>query len=375
MKFYLDAFMFPGTVDDFKRGIKFAGSDPQRYQTVLGKLREIALLADEGGIEGICFSEQHANVEGVTEVSTNPLLLDVFLAGQTKRLKVGQLGLVLTANHPLRIAEDIALLDHISGGRAFCGFARGNARRWVNTFSQHFGTEATDSDKSAIDEQNLRAVKEAWSIIKAAWTNNTFSHKGEFWTVPAPNTNWGFGPTALLGSGMDDKGGLHEIGCVPRPLQTSLPRVFTPLAFRMTTAVFWVSEGATAVCFAANDDFMRTAHRVLTETAEKAGRSNGHAPLAPGIFLMVGKTKSDAEQLLADYDWLFKFAYSVPPYNVPMGRVLMGTPDDVTQQLEQLQKLFPFEDIFIWHNLGVHAEALGSRSIELFVEKVMPRFT
>jgi alkanesulfonate monooxygenase SsuD/methylene tetrahydromethanopterin reductase-like flavin-dependent oxidoreductase (luciferase family) len=375
MKFYLDAFMFPGKVEEFKSGLKFTGSDPERYQTVLHKLRDVAILADEGGIEGICFSEQHSNIEGVIEVSTNPLLLDAYLAGHTKRLKVGQLGLVLTANHPLRIAEDIALLDHISGGRAFCGFARGNAKRWVNTFSQHFGTEATDSDKSAVDEQNLRAVKEAWAIIKAAWTNRTFSHKGEFWTVPAENTSWNFNATAVLGGGMDPDGRLREIGCVPRPLQKQLPRLFTPLAFRMTTAVFWVSEGATAVCFASNDEFMQTAHRVLTETAEKAGRSNGRAVLAPGIFLMVGKTKSEAEQLRADYEWLFKFAYSVPPFNVPIGRVVMGTPDEVTRQIEDLQKLVPFEECFIWHNLGIHDDALGSKSIELFVEKVLPRFS
>lgn len=374
MKFYLDAFMFPGRAEEFRGGLKFSGSDPGRYQTALQKLRDVAILADAGGIEGICFSEQHSNIEGVTEVSTNPLLLDVYLAGQTKRLKVGQLGLVLTANHPLRIAEDIALLDHISGGRAFCGFARGNAKRWVNTFSQHFGTEATESDKSAVDEQNLRAVKEAWAIIKSAWTQRTFSHKGEFWTVPAENTHWNFNATAILGAGMDPDGLLREVGCVPRLYQKQLPRVFTPLAFRMTTAVFWVSEGATAVCFASNDEFMQTAHRVLTETAEKAGRSNGHAVLAPGIFLMVGKTKAEAEQMRADYDWLFKFAYSVPPFNVPIGRVVMGTVDDVTRQIEDLQKLVPFEECFIWHNLGIHDDALGSKSMELFVEKVLPRF-
>ena len=341
---------------------------------MLQKLRDVAILADEGGIEGISYSEQHANIEGVTEVSTNPLLLDAYLAGHTKRLKVGQLGLVLTANHPLRIAEDIALVDQISGGRAFCGFARGNARRWVNTFSQHFGTEATDSDKSAADEQNLRAVKEAWAIIKAAWTKNTFSHKGEFWTVPAEGAKWSFPPTTILGAGMDGDGMVQEIGCVPRLLQKSLPRIFTPLAFRMTTAVFWVSEGATAVCFASRDDFMQTAYRLLKETQEKSAHANGHPPLAPGIFLMLGKTKEDAAQIRADYDWLFDFAYSVPPFNVPMGRILSGTPDDVSRQLEDLQKLFPFEELFIWHNLGMHDDALGQRSIELFVEKVMPRF-
>ena len=374
VKFYLDAFMFPASVDEQRAGIHMSGSDPQRYQAVLNKLKRTAIAADEGGLEGICFSEQHANIEGVTEVSTNPLLLDVFLASCTKRLKVGQLGLVLTANHPLRIAEDIATVDQIVQGRSFCGFARGNARRWVNTFSQHFGTEATDSDKSAADEQNLRAVKEAWQIIKKAWTQDTFSHDGEFWKVPARNTKWNFRPTAEIGQGMAPDGTLFEIGAVPRPFQKPYPRMFTPLAFRMTTANFWVSEGATAVCFASRDDFMETAQRVLTEVAEKSAVPRRAAPLAPGAFLILGKTREDAEAMKRDYQWLFDYAYSVPPYNVPMGRLFFGTPDDVSRQIDDLLRIAPFEEMFLWHNVGLHNDRLEMNSLELFTTKVLPRF-
>jgi alkanesulfonate monooxygenase SsuD/methylene tetrahydromethanopterin reductase-like flavin-dependent oxidoreductase (luciferase family) len=302
-------------------------------------------------------------------------MLDVFVASHTKRLKVGQLGLVLTANHPLRIAEDIAMLDQLVGGRSFCGFVRGNAKRWVNTYSQHFGTEATDSDKSAADERNLRAVKEAWQIIRKAWTQDSFSHEGEFWKVPAPNTVWNFAPTGKLGSGMRQDGVLTEIGCVPRPLQRPHPRVFTPLAFRMTTALFWVGEGATTVCFASKDEFMATAHRLLTEQQQKADLKKPPAPIAPGAFLMVGKTREDAEALKRDYEWLFSYAYSVPPYNVPIGRILIGTPDDVCRQIEQLQTVLPFEEMFLWHNLGLHDERLANNSLELFARKVLPNFS
>ena len=50
------------------------------------------------------------------------------------------------------------------------------------------------------DEQNLRAVKEAWEIIRRAWTEDTFSFQGEFWTVPSPGTKWNFGPTITHGA-------------------------------------------------------------------------------------------------------------------------------------------------------------------------------
>jgi alkanesulfonate monooxygenase SsuD/methylene tetrahydromethanopterin reductase-like flavin-dependent oxidoreductase (luciferase family) len=374
-KFYLDCFLYTGTVAEFRDGLRMSGTDPQRYQRVLGQLAEHAVVADQGGFEGLSFSEQHANIEGLIEVSTNPIMLDLFVAARTERIKVGQLGMVLTANHPLRIAEDIALLDQLTGGRAFCGVARGNAKRWVNIFAQHFGVEAAHSDKSEADERNLRAVKEAWQIMKSAWTQDTFSIDGEFWTVPAPDTMWGFPPTASHGQGMRADGVLTEIGCVPRPLQTPHPRVFTPLAFRMTTATFWVGEGATAVCFADKDDFMKTAFDYLGERAAAGGVPRVAPALAPGAFLMMGETAAEAEAIRADFAWLFEHAYTVPPFNVPMGRIFFGTPDDVSRQIEAMLKIAPFEEFFLWHNIGLHDERLASRSLELFAEKVIPRFT
>jgi len=373
-KFYLNAFPFSATVAEFKAGVTLSGLDPERYQQVLVGLAANAVVADEAGFEGICFSEQHNNIEGMPEVTTNPILLDTFVAHRTKRLRVGQLGMVLTSHHPLRVAEDIATLDHITGGRAFCGFSRGNARRWVNTFSQHYGTSATDSDKSEIDERNLRAVQEAWHIIKTAWTSDTFHHEGEFWTVPAPNTRWEYPPTRLYGKGMDAAGIVREIGCVPRPLQRPYPPVFTPLAYRMTTARFWVSQGATAVCYAGSDEFMKTAHTVLTGEAQKADTARRTPPLAAGAFLMVGKTAADAEAIRAEVDWLFEIGYSVPPFNVPIGRVLIGTPDDVSKQIEALLSIAPFEEIFLWHNIGLHDRRLEMNCLELFAKSVLPRF-
>lgn len=374
IKFYSYTQLYPATAKELAAGIRMTGSDPARYSAALEKLRAHAIAADQAGVEGICYSEQHANIEGYTEISTNPLLLDTFIACNTQRLKVGQLGIVVTAHHPVRLAEDIATIDQISRGRVFCGFARGNSPRWVNVFSQHFGTEATHSDKSVADERNLRAVQEAWKIMKMAWTQDTFKHKGEFWTIPANDTQWNFGPTATHGQGMAADGRLEEIGVVPRLYQKTLPRVFAPLAFRLTTSKFWVGEGGTAVCFASNDEFMQTAKRVLDEVAAASGIERFAPVLAPGIFLMIGKTQEDAAAIRRDYEWLFKEAYTVPPFNVPMGRVIAGTADDVSRQIEDLLKVIPFDEMFVWHNIGLHDERLEKDGMELFLNKVMPRF-
>src|SRR5215207_5686798 len=99
-----------------------AGMRDDLYQRMLRDLSEQIRLADELGYDSISFTEHHFHIEGF-EMSNNPVLLDLFIAMQTTRIRVGQLGIVLPANNPIKVAEDIAMLDHMSGGRANAGFA------------------------------------------------------------------------------------------------------------------------------------------------------------------------------------------------------------------------------------------------------------
>ena len=98
------------------------------YDQMLHDLTAQAKLADDLGYDSMSFTEHHFHVEGF-EMSNNPVLLDLYVGMQTKRLRVGQLGIVLPASNPIRVAEDIAMLDHMTGGRANAGFARGYQRR------------------------------------------------------------------------------------------------------------------------------------------------------------------------------------------------------------------------------------------------------
>ena len=96
---------------------RMAGRRTDLYQKMLRNLAEQARYMDEHGYFGVGFTEHHFHVEG-EEVSTNPIMLDMFLGMQTKNLRVGQLGLVLPSHNPLRIAEDIAILDQVTERRA-----------------------------------------------------------------------------------------------------------------------------------------------------------------------------------------------------------------------------------------------------------------
>ena len=118
----------PGTLEDRKRlrPIGRTTSDTSRCWT---KLRKLAVFADDAGFDVFATTEHHFHSEGY-ETSVAPLLIYADLAARTKRIKFSPLGLVLPAWDPIRAAEELAVLDHLTKGRLYAGFARGYQDRW-----------------------------------------------------------------------------------------------------------------------------------------------------------------------------------------------------------------------------------------------------
>jgi alkanesulfonate monooxygenase SsuD/methylene tetrahydromethanopterin reductase-like flavin-dependent oxidoreductase (luciferase family) len=82
-------------------------------------------LADELGFDSVWMTEHHFSDYSI---SPYPLLTLAYLAGRTKRVRLGTQVIVVPWHDPVRLAEDIAMLDHMSGGRAIIGFGRGLSR-------------------------------------------------------------------------------------------------------------------------------------------------------------------------------------------------------------------------------------------------------
>jgi Luciferase-like monooxygenase len=121
--------------------------------------------------------EHHFSVWG-RELLPNPLMTAVDLAARTKRIRIGLAAAIVTFWHPLRAAEDIALLDQLTGGRVEIGFGRGN-----------YGLEASNLNPDADPNDQARyklVFDEAVSVIKAALTQERFSFKGKVYQFPAP---------------------------------------------------------------------------------------------------------------------------------------------------------------------------------------------
>src|SRR5215207_1907045 len=208
------------------------GRDNEAYQRMLDGLVELCQAADDLGYWGITHVEHHMHSEGM-EISPAPLLLNVHLGTFTKRLRHGQLGLVFPAHDPIRVAEEIAIADHMLKGRLFVGMARGYQARWQNILCQRFDVTSTASDQSDADQRNRLLFSENFKIMKAAWANDLFTYDGPTYQVPYPRDGIPGWPPAQTITGrygtpgeVDENGTIKGVTVVPRPYTQPHPQLF-----------------------------------------------------------------------------------------------------------------------------------------------------
>src|SRR5688572_28218081 len=96
---------------------------------LLNEIVEQAVLAEQLGLEGIWLAEHHFH--GFGGMIPNPAALGCAIAARTQRLRIGTAVALLPYHHPLRLAEDYAMLDALSEGRLDFGVGTGFLR-WEN---------------------------------------------------------------------------------------------------------------------------------------------------------------------------------------------------------------------------------------------------
>ena len=129
---------------------------------------ELADRAEAWGIDCVWLGEIHFTP--VRSVISASLQVASAIAARTRRLRVGTAVQVLPLNHPLRIAEEVATVDHISEGRFEFGIGRSGVVRSYDTYGVAYG-------------ESQARFREALEIIRQAWTGEPFSYEGEFYRV------------------------------------------------------------------------------------------------------------------------------------------------------------------------------------------------
>ena len=142
---------------------------------------------DELGFDGLGFNEHHCSPYGLMN---SPNLMAASAAQRTKRVKLLIYGNLLPLHEPLRLAEELAMLDCLSNGRLISGFARGIPREY-----QVHNVPLSDS---------RARFEEAFDIVTKAWTEDVFSYDGKFWSY-------------------------KDVALWPRPVQRPRPEIWMPV--------------------------------------------------------------------------------------------------------------------------------------------------
>ncbi|MCY4566289.1 MAG: LLM class flavin-dependent oxidoreductase, partial [Gammaproteobacteria bacterium] len=193
--------LFAGHVD--MTNIGYAGTavndrvfDNDHLSTVFPKSEAIAKTMDENGYDTMWMAEHHFQPEGY-ECIPNLIMLNVHLAHLTKNLKFGCGFNIAPMWNPLRLAEDYATADILTGGRVIFGVGRGYHTREIETF----GSPLQDQDA------NRELFEEQVEIIFKAFNEESWSHQGKYYNLPPEVPYRGYT--------------LKELTLVPRP--TKLP--------------------------------------------------------------------------------------------------------------------------------------------------------
>lgn len=136
----------------------------ERYEEIYRMVE----YANGGGYEAVWFTEHHFSDYGY---SPNPLMLMHEAAHRAPDLRLGAAVVVLPLWHPVRMAEDIALLDQLSGGRVDIGIGRGYQPCEFDVF----GAELAD---------NRSMFSESLQIARLAWGSQDWSFDGRHWQIP-----------------------------------------------------------------------------------------------------------------------------------------------------------------------------------------------
>ena len=363
----------------------------QPYTQILDEARDIAIYCDKNGWDSIWFTEHHFNHEGM-ESCPNPLMLGTDIAARTKNIRIGQAANIITFHNPIRLAEDIATLDHLSNGRLEIGIGRGIYGREAI----HMNVEADLKDQA----KNKRLFEETLTIMKKAWTEKFFSHKGEFYTYPAPDFVWQHDMSPPNEDFVDLKTNkLKKISVVPQPYQKPHPPIWqvvdSPSSIERAAKI-----GINCIMWIPTVKALKQRFEIYKNAKSETEKKD--VPMGEGICLVrdlfVADTMEEAKELageqMVDYmrwvcHWRGLGSHMDPGEELPKTEhkldllsydflhkrnMLFGTPEYVTEKIKELKSELNLQNLQVWSNFpGVKHEHC-MKSIKLFTEKVMPLF-
>lgn len=377
--------LFAGHVDMDNVGYAGTAVNARRFPnehlaTVFDKAQSMAQLMDRMGYDTFWMAEHHFQPEGY-ECIPNVLMMALHLAHVTRRLKIGCGFNITPMWHPLRLAEDFATADILTGGRVTFGVGRGYHTREVETFGSPL-----------LDQQaNRELFEEQVEIIFKAFNNESFSHKGKYYTLPPEVPYRGYT--------------LKEITVVPRPLRLPV-ECWQPIQGATERAMdFMIRTGIKGMVGGGSAEG-GAMHRVVEKWNEIQARYGQHKELGADLcfgfhFYMADTVEQGIKEAAKYYEENMKMfgplrlvralteqqiedmadPRKAPTAGLPTieqainsGGVLCGPADRIIEHLKKLEERYPgLERISVSLSVGV-PKAVALEQLERLAKEVLPAF-
>jgi alkanesulfonate monooxygenase SsuD/methylene tetrahydromethanopterin reductase-like flavin-dependent oxidoreductase (luciferase family) len=341
--------------------------DPARGHQLYNRYLDELEYAETLGFDGLCVNEHHQTAYGLMP---SPNVIAALLARRTSRAKIAILGNAISLrDHPLRVAEEVAMLDVITGGRVISGFVRGIGLEYYS-FS--------------LDPSRSRArFIEALDLIVKAWTEpGPFAWEGEEYHFEYVNP-W------------------------PRPLQQPHPPIWLPSTGSYETIELAASRGYPFIRVYERADIVRRMFDEVRAKGEELGKPIPPERLGWMVPIYVAESDSRAyEEAGKHVMYLFRelshrpFEMLVPPGYmsaaslsraldrldrrramaqpelddlIEQGYIVFGSPETVRQRLAEHQQTMGFGKLVTLLQFGSLPAELTRKNMELFASEVMPR--
>ena len=319
-------------------------SPAERYSDTIAQSQ----LADELGFDSVWLAELHFNPE--FSIMSAPLLVASAIAQTTKRIMVGTAVNLVPLHHPIRLAEEAATLDVISGGRAIFGIGRGsNPRQFAG-----YGVDVAEG---------RQRFQEALDFILKAWTSDEFSYQGGHYHADnlriTPKPVQKPHPPVYIASNSPDTFGIvgslgHNI--LVAPMVVSVQGALDGLALYRTTLVECGHDPAK----------VKVNVNVPVYVTKDRGKARGAPQASFDNYLgLIRANRTRSLRGIADltYDRVYEDFAAI------------GDPDQCVDKLRSLQEMYQPQEFMCWFNAGgllPHKEV--EKSMRLFSEEVMPHF-
>lgn len=339
---------------DFGTFLLMQSPSARSSQEIFARGVELAQAAETLGFRNVWLGEHHFSTYGYL---SRPAQLATYIAARTTRLRVGTAVIVVPLHHPLIVAEEIATLDVLSGGRLDVGFGRGY---------QHYEFERLGLELEA----GRKRWDESIDIIMLALEGRPFSYHGKLFEFP-------------------------ETSVFPQPLQRPHPPIWTvaqsPYALEQAVRRgFNVLTGGFGVPVEMLEQFGRLFDKVVEEIKPARRPSVG---VQRAVY--VTANEADAREAAEQARWNMRVtlslrnhyerveggkAVAVPAPDEPgidelLERYLvMGTPEAVIRQIQRLRDALGNTQFNCSFWIGDMEQARVLRSMELFANEVMPAF-